>query len=51
MLIVPEGVSSKRRHAHTACVMRARAAGRLPLRDEWLASQGGRRPWWRRLFG
>jgi hypothetical protein len=34
MLIVPEGDSARRRHAHSACVMRARKAGRLPLRDE-----------------
>jgi hypothetical protein len=44
MLVVPEGDSSRRRHAHTACVMAARRSGRLPLRDEieprrpgWLA--------------
>jgi hypothetical protein len=34
MLVVPEGNASRRRHAHTACVMRARKAGRLPLREE-----------------
>jgi len=34
MLVVPEGDSSRRRHAHTDCVMRARRAGRLPLREE-----------------
>ncbi|HEY7623231.1 MAG TPA: hypothetical protein VH834_25875 [Solirubrobacteraceae bacterium] len=34
MLVVPEGNPSRRRHAHTACVMRARQAGRLPLREE-----------------
>jgi hypothetical protein len=34
MLVVPEGDSARRRHAHTACVMAARRAGRLPLRDE-----------------
>ena len=34
MLLFPEGDHGRRRHAHTACVMRARAAGRLPLRDE-----------------
>ena len=32
MLVVPEGNPSRRRHAHTACVMRARRTGRLPLR-------------------
>lgn len=41
MLLVPEGDSSRRRHAHTACVMRARAAGRLPLREDWEAARRG----------
>ncbi len=35
MLIVPEGDSSRRRHAHSECVMRARKAGRLPTREEY----------------
>ncbi len=58
MLLFPEGDHSRRRHAHTACVMRARAQGRLPTRDEWLRAQRGsaseppqrRRGWrfWRR---
>jgi hypothetical protein len=39
MLMVPEGDRSRRRHAHTACVMRARQAGRLPTRGEWQAIQ------------
>jgi hypothetical protein len=39
MLIVPEGDSSRRRHAHTACVLAARRAGRLPTRSEWQRSQ------------
>jgi hypothetical protein len=39
MLLKPEGDSSRRRHAHTACVLSARRAGRLPTRGEWLASQ------------
>jgi hypothetical protein len=34
LLILPDGDPSRRRHAHTACVMRARKAGRLPLREE-----------------
>jgi hypothetical protein len=34
MLVVPEGDASRRRHAHSACVMAARKAGRLPLREE-----------------
>ena len=30
----PRATRSRRRHAHTKCVMRARKAGRLPLREE-----------------
>jgi hypothetical protein len=39
MLIAPEGDSSRRRHAHTDCVLAARRAGKLPTRDEWLKTQ------------
>jgi hypothetical protein len=39
MLITPEGDASRRRHAHTACVLKARQAGRLPTREEWLKTQ------------
>jgi hypothetical protein len=35
MLVVPEGDASRRRHAHAKCVLDARRAGRLPLRDEF----------------
>ncbi|MGD0198560.1 MAG: hypothetical protein ABSC56_11740 [Solirubrobacteraceae bacterium] len=49
MLIAPEGDSRRRRHAHTACVMRARAAGRLPLREDWLARQPRGPSFWQRL--
>jgi hypothetical protein len=34
MLVLPDGDASRRRHAHTDCVIRARKAGRLPLREE-----------------
>ncbi len=34
MLITPEGDASRRRHAHSACVMAARRQGRLPLRED-----------------
>ncbi len=34
VLVLPEGQAGRRRHAHTNCVMRARRAGRLPLREE-----------------
>jgi hypothetical protein len=43
MLLFPEDDHSRRRHAHAACVMRARKQGRLPSKDEWAASQP-RRP-------
>jgi hypothetical protein len=33
-LVLPEGDGSRRRHAHTGCVVNARRAGRLPLREE-----------------
>jgi hypothetical protein len=39
VLITPAGDASKRRHAHTACAARARKAGRLPARDEYLRAQ------------
>jgi hypothetical protein len=38
-LIMPEGDPSRRRHAHTECVLAARKGGRLPTRDEWLKTQ------------
>ena len=34
MLVLPEGDASRRRHAHSECVMEARRGGRLPLREE-----------------
>jgi hypothetical protein len=39
MLIAPEGDMSRRRHAHTACVLAEREAGRLPTEDEWRRAQ------------
>jgi len=39
VLLTPEGDSSRRRHAHTECVIAARKAGRLPTHDEWLRTQ------------
>jgi len=39
LLIAPEGDTQRRRHAHTACVLAAQRAGRLPTRDEWRATQ------------
>ncbi|HEU4974783.1 MAG TPA: hypothetical protein VFT50_06800 [Baekduia sp.] len=39
VLVLPEGDAGRRRHAHTACVARRRATGRLPSRDEWRRTQ------------
>jgi hypothetical protein len=39
MLITPEGDSARRRHAHSACVLKARKAGGLRTREEWEATQ------------
>lgn len=47
MLIAPEGDGKRRRHAHTACVLAARKAGRLPTREEWRRSRRGPSPGWR----
>jgi hypothetical protein len=47
MLVLPEGDPARRRHAHTTCVMRARRAGRLPLREEVEPSRPG---WLSRLL-
>lgn len=53
VLIAPEGDSSRRRHAHTDCVARAREAGRFRTYDDWRAAnrepRARRFPWpWRR---
>jgi hypothetical protein len=50
VLIAPEGDTGRRRHAHTACVIAARKAGRLPTRDDWRSSQGRAETSWRRLL-
>jgi hypothetical protein len=44
VLIAPEDDRSRRRHAHTECVINARRAGTLPTRDEWRAAERGPRP-------
>ncbi|HTD57711.1 MAG TPA: hypothetical protein VK672_02350 [Solirubrobacteraceae bacterium] len=51
MLVFPEDDKSRRRHAHTKCVLAARQRGQLVLRDEWLRTQPRRPSWWRRLLG
>jgi hypothetical protein len=52
VLIRPLGKGEGRRHAHLACVARAREQGRLPSRSDWLTAQrqarGGR--WLARLL-
>jgi hypothetical protein len=50
-LLVPEGDASRRRHAHTECVTRARKAGELPSRDEWKKSSRTPAPRGRTRFG
>lgn len=47
-LVMPEGDPKRRRHAHAACVARARRAGRLPLREEVEPRRPG---WLARLLG
>jgi len=39
VLISPESDTSRRRHAHTACAIKARRSGRLPTKDEWKAGK------------
>jgi hypothetical protein len=48
VLIAPEGDSSRRRHAHTDCVLAQRKAGKLPTREEWRAAQPRAPSRWRR---
>jgi hypothetical protein len=50
VLVMPEGDARRRRHAHTACALRERKAGRLPARDEWLRTQPARPGPLRRLI-
>lgn len=50
-LLSPEGDTSRRRHAHSECVLAARAHGRLPLKEDWLAAQPRPPSLWRRLLG
>jgi hypothetical protein len=50
MLITPEGDAGRRRHAHSQCVLKARRAGRLPTRAEWLATQPRKPGPWRRII-
>lgn len=47
MLIWPEDDRSRRRHAHTQCVLRARRRGEIVMRSEYLRATRG--PWLRSL--
>ena len=49
VLIAPEGDSERRRHAHTACVLAARKAGRLTTEEEWRRTQPRPPSLWQRL--
>jgi hypothetical protein len=51
VLIAPEGDKSRRRHAHTECVLEARREGRLPSEEEWRRTQPRQISLWRRLRG
>jgi len=54
MLLAPEGDSTRRRHAHTECVLAARRAGTLATKEEWRRSQSpepGLAQRLRRVFG
>jgi hypothetical protein len=49
VLIAPEGDTGRRRHAHTACVLNERQAGRLPTEEDWRRTQPPPPSVWRRL--
>ncbi len=51
VLVMPEGDPGRRRHAHTACAVAERRAGRLPDRDEWRRAQPRAPSRLRRLLG
>lgn len=50
LLITPEGDSSRRRHAHTDCVLQARREGRLPIREERQDTLPPSRAWWKQVW-
>src|SRR5580700_10362498 len=51
VLMFPEDDKSRRRHAHTKCVLEARRRGELLLREDWLRTQLRPPSLWRRLLG
>ncbi|HXE45990.1 MAG TPA: hypothetical protein VN635_12440 [Conexibacter sp.] len=50
LLVVPERDRGARRHAHSECVLEARRAGRLPLRDEVEPPRPGLLARWRARY-
>jgi len=50
MLMLPEGDTRQRRHAHTECVLAARRRGQLSTRAEWLATQPRPAGLWQRAI-
>jgi hypothetical protein len=50
LLIAPEGDTRRRRHAHVACVRRARERGQLVSHDEWRRSQPRPPSWLSRVI-
>jgi hypothetical protein len=50
VLMFPEDDKSRRRHAHTKCVLAARQQGELLLREDWLRKQPRPPSLWRRLL-
>ncbi|HXC24022.1 MAG TPA: hypothetical protein VNU28_05505 [Solirubrobacteraceae bacterium] len=51
VLMFPEDDKSRRRHAHTKCVLAARKRGELLLREDWLRTQPRPPSLWARLLG
>lgn len=49
MLMFPEGDHSRRRHAHTQCVLEARRRGKLLTQSEWQRTQPHPPTRWARL--
>lgn len=51
VLVAPEGDTTRRRHAHTQCTLKARAAGTLPSLEEWRKKEPKPPGLWARLRG
>ena len=50
VLVLPEGDTRRRRHAHTECALAEKRAGRLPSKDQWLSEQPRKPSRFSRLF-